>query len=146
MRLDIGCGTHKPKGWVGMDRQEIEGVDVVHDWHDYPWPFEDGEVEVLRASHVMEHICPLRVMDWMSEAWRVLAEGGKFLVSMPLAFSRGDAQDPTHCGHFNAITWSYFDPEHELYNIYKPPPWQIKSAVENGPNLDVVLVKRAKGY
>ena len=32
--LDIGCGENKNKGFVGMDKRPLEGVDIVHD-HDY---------------------------------------------------------------------------------------------------------------
>jgi hypothetical protein len=124
-----------------MDRQGIEGVDVVHDWYDLPWPFEDGEVEVLRASHVLEHICPMRLLEFMDEAWRALKVGGEFHISLPPAFSAGDAQDPTHCAHFTAATWTYFDPDCAYYDIYKPKPWRIKKRTK-GP--DVVLIKRAE--
>lgn len=142
MKLDIGCGPKKPKGYVGMDRREMDGVDVVHDWSELPWPFDDGEFAELRASHVIEHICPLHIIEWMDEAWRVLEPGGKLVIGMPHAWSSGDAQDPTHCLHASVTTWEYFDPDYELYAVYAPRPWRLESAVHNGPNLDAVLVKR----
>lgn len=142
MKLDIGCGTHKQTGWVGMDCQDIEGVDVLHDWRELPWPFEDGEADRLRASHVLEHICPLRLLAWMDEAWRVLKVNGKFYISVPHAGTEGDYQDPTHCAHFNGATWHYLDPAYELYSIYEPKPWKIETLLHNGPNIDVVLSKR----
>src|SRR6185437_110980 len=55
-RLDIGCGINKMSGWVGMDRIDADGVDVVHDFMDFPWPFEDNSVAEARAEHVIEHI------------------------------------------------------------------------------------------
>ena len=143
MKLDIGCGPKKPAGWTGMDRVEHEGVDITHDWRDLPWPLEDGEAEQLRASHVLEHVCPLTLLDWMDEAWRVLEAGGTFHVAVPHAGTEGDYQDPTHCAHFNAATWRYFDPDYELYSVYEPRPWKVERLIHNGPNIDVVLVKRA---
>ena len=39
IQLDIGCG-HNKQGpeWVGMDVQELQGVDIVHDFNLHPWP------------------------------------------------------------------------------------------------------------
>ena len=32
IQLDIGCGSNKQKGFVGMDKRDIAGVDIVHDF------------------------------------------------------------------------------------------------------------------
>ena len=58
IRLDIGCGEHKQPGWFGMDIRELEGVDLVHDICDFPWPLQDGTVITAMASHLVEHIPP----------------------------------------------------------------------------------------
>ena len=31
IRLDVGCGSNKQHGYVGMDIRKIKGVDIVHD-------------------------------------------------------------------------------------------------------------------
>jgi predicted SAM-dependent methyltransferase len=142
MKVDIGCGQQKPGGWTGMDRRDVDGVDVVHDWLDIPWPFDDGEVDTLRASHVLEHVCPLRIIEWMNEAWRVLKPQGRLYISLPHAGTDGFYQDPTHCLQANAATWRYFDPDHALYRVYQPKPWRIHSLKHSGDNMDVVLEKR----
>ena len=41
IRIDIGCGANKRSGWIGMDVRDLEGVDVVHNILDFPWPFPD---------------------------------------------------------------------------------------------------------
>lgn len=117
LRLDIGCGSHCMAGWSGMDVAGIEGVDVVHDFLKYPWPFEDGSVTEARAEHVLEHIphscwChrnePEPLMRFMDEVYRILTPGGKFHIIVPHSDSRRAWRDPTHCRAINEQTLLYF--------------------------------------
>ena len=34
--LDVGCGTAKVNGAIGIDRINLPGVDVVHDLNKFP--------------------------------------------------------------------------------------------------------------
>lgn len=151
IRLDIGCGHNKQEGFVGMDRQSMNGtVDIVHDWNDIPWPFPDGSVLVAVASHVIEHVNPADggFLRWMDELWRVMKEGGEVALSLPHGSSQGYLQDPTHCNACNEATFAYFDPEEPntgglLWQFYKPKPWRIKYlSWSPAGNIEVVLVKR----
>jgi hypothetical protein len=38
MKLDLGCGTKKREGFVGVDSMTLPGVDVVVDLRITPWP------------------------------------------------------------------------------------------------------------
>ena len=58
IRLDVGCGRNKQPGWIGIDFQPLEGVDIVWDLTKFPWPLESSSVLVAQASHVLEHIPP----------------------------------------------------------------------------------------
>lgn len=147
--LDIGCGESKQPGFVGMDHQPLEGVDVVHSWNKFPWPFEDESVLTIVASHVVEHVNPAdgHFLDWMNECWRVLKPEGQLALVTPYAGSPGYWQDPTHCNPCNEATWYYFDPGHpsEFFRFYRPRPWAIEMNTwhQNG-NLEVVLRKRVE--
>jgi len=145
MKLDIGCGDRKATGHVGMDRQACDGVDVIHDWNDLPWPFENAEFVEARASHVVEHICPLRIIEWIDEVWRVLKVGGRLHIAMPYAGSGSYAQDPTHCLQATEKTWQYFDPQYSLHSVYRSRPWRVESINRHGDILNAVLVKRSMG-
>ena len=39
--LDLGCGSVKVEGAVGLDNVGIPGVDIVHDLLDFPYPIEN---------------------------------------------------------------------------------------------------------
>ena len=145
--LDIGCGASKQPGAVGMDYQALEGVDVVHSWNEYPWPFEDESVLTAIASHVVEHVSPIdgNFITWMNEVWRILLPDGQLAIVTPHGRSEGYLQDPTHCNPCNQMTWYYFDPEHPLHGFYKPKPWKIETLYWSpAANIEVVLRKRAE--
>jgi SAM-dependent methyltransferase len=154
IRLDIGCGYNKQPGFVGLDIQPLDGVDIVHDWLSFPWPLPDESVIQAIASHVVEHIP--RVMyingqsrwtfiDFMNEVWRVLKPGSQFAIAMPYCISPGYFQDPTHVNPCNERTWLYFDPTAQdglFYNFYKPKPWKLEYiSWDVVTNMEVLLSK-----
>lgn len=150
--LDIGCGENKQPGFVGMDIRDLEGVDIVHDVEEYPWPLPNECVKAAVASHLVEHINPHRFgfINFMNEVWRVMMVGGEFAIGTPHGRSNGFIQDPTHCNPCNETTWSYFAPLSSrpdgsllnLWTIYRPKPWDIKLLTANpAGNMEVVLVK-----
>jgi SAM-dependent methyltransferase len=151
IRLDIGCGANKNSGFVGLDMRPLDGVDVVHNVTDFPWPLPDECALCAVASHLVEHIAPhnFGFVNFMNEVWRVLKVGGEIAISTPHGYSSGYLQDPTHCNPCNEATWAYFDPFEPntgggLWRIYRPSPWQIKYlAWDPSANIEVVLVKRA---
>jgi hypothetical protein len=149
IRLDIGCGgDRKQPGFVGMDKQALPDVDVVHDWNVFPWPFDDESVLIAVATHVVEHVSPIdgHFLRWMDELWRIMKFDGEVCIVTPHGRSEGYLQDPTHCNPCSERTWAYFDPESfdgGVWKIYRPKPWKIKHvewSLEH--NIEVVLIKR----
>lgn len=58
IKLNIGCGTSKEEGWVGIDYRALPGVDVVWDIEQTPWPLESESVIAATSHHVLEHLNP----------------------------------------------------------------------------------------
>jgi len=56
VKLDIGCGQSKNKGFIGMDYTAYKGVDIVHDVEQFPWPLPDSCINLAVASHLVEHL------------------------------------------------------------------------------------------
>jgi len=151
--LDIGGGEHPQKGFVNMDIRDLDTVDVVHDFEEFPWPLPDESCLRAIASHVVEHINPAKfgMIKFMDEIWRVLKFDGQLMISTPYAGSKGYWQDPTHMNPCNEITFAYFDPlavtaygDGTLYKIYKPKPWRITERFfwDVAGNMEIVLEKR----
>ena len=141
--LDIGCGKSQRPGFVGMDKRKLPGVDIVHDFEKFPWPVKTESVITAVSSHVIEHVKPWLMIDWMNEAWRIMKDGGQLAISMPYGYSSGFLQDPTHCNACNETTWQYFDPRFPLYQIYEPKPWKITFGplYQSNGNMELVLTK-----
>lgn len=115
-RLDIGCGRSKRPGFVGVDIRPFDGVDVVHDLDQYPYPFADGEFDEVWADQVLEHLAnPLRAVE---EIWRITRGGAVVRIGVPYFRSRYAVIDPTHRNFFGVQWFDYFDPSRELCTRY----------------------------
>lgn len=82
---------------------------------------------------------------FMDEVWRVLKPGGEFVIKVPYAGTIGYYQDPTHINPITEATIYYFDPFHaaNLYQIYRPKPWEIKHIFwDTEAIMEILLVKR----
>lgn len=113
-RLILGPGKHWPKAEndIFCDIRPFERIDVVHDLNITPWPFDDNSMMHVSAVHVVEHLRSL--LDFMNEAWRVLAPGGSLYIETPLAGADIDLEyaDPTHVRCYRLHTFAnYFTME-----------------------------------
>jgi len=142
IRLDVGCGFNKQKGYIGLDIRKIKTTDILHDAEVVPYPLPRESCSTILASHLIEHICPKKFMSVMEEWHNLLEPDGQLLIATPYGKSYGFYQDPTHCNHCVEATWQYFDPSYPLYNVYKPKPWKLERAVwwDQG-NMEVIMSK-----
>jgi predicted SAM-dependent methyltransferase len=81
MNLHIG-GQERKDGWTVMNVQPGPHVDHVGDLRDLS-RFADTSVANVYASHVLEHVSQADVLPVLKGVHRILASGGKFLVSVP---------------------------------------------------------------
>lgn len=103
-KLNFGCGRDTKVDYVNMDIFPLDGVDVVHDFEEFPYPFADDQFEEIYCSHVLEHTSDLiRVME---EFNRIGKDGCLVKVLVPYFSSPYNALDPTHKRQFN---WNTFD-------------------------------------
>jgi O-antigen biosynthesis protein len=104
--LDLGC---REDGWPDYETVDREAPAMIRADLEKPWPFDDGSVGVIRASHIFEHLKdPIFTMN---EAFRVLAPGGWLFVDVPSAEGRGAFQDPTHVSFWNENSFWYYTNE-----------------------------------
>jgi len=143
LNIDIGCGGKVKTGFIGMDIRPLEGVEYVHDLEVTPWPFQEGIISAINASHVLEHIKPWKIIEVMNEAWRVLEVGGGMDVRIPYGLAY--KLNPTHCIEWCVPTFWYFDVTKDFYKTYKPNPWKIIHTESNPETMEirVILQKEA---
>lgn len=110
LALDLGAARHKPEGFLGVDRLDAPGVDLVCDMTrgiDLP----DNSVGVVRAADFLQYI-PDKVAVF-NEMYRVLAPNGMLLSRTPSTDGRGAFQDPTQVAHYNENSfWYVTDRDH----------------------------------
>jgi len=105
--IDLGGRFGCPKGYTAVDQT---GPGVVADLN-ARYPFEDGEVGVVRAFDFLEHIADK--MHSLREIHRVLRHGGYLLSQTPSTTGpNGEAgmgadQDPTHVSRWNRNAFWY---------------------------------------
>lgn len=143
--LDIGCGEHKQPGFTGMDKRKLPGVDIVWDLERFPYPLPAESCLTVIGSHIVEHIKPWLMLDFMNELWRITKVNGQLGFVHPYGVNTLFVQDPTHCNPCNEATWQYFDPAYPLYNVYKPKPWRLDPGpVYQSTGLMEVLFRKMK--
>jgi SAM-dependent methyltransferase len=104
--IDLGCGKRKAPGYVGIDKVDLPGVDIVCDVATDGIPFPDSSVDIVRAHDVLEHLPnPLSVMN---EIYRVLKPYGLADLRVPSTDGRGAFQDPTHVSYWNQNSFDYY--------------------------------------
>jgi ubiquinone/menaquinone biosynthesis C-methylase UbiE len=96
--LDLGCGDGMRTGEIARRAQAVTGADVAetalrraqdrHPELDFAWvpsdgqlPFADNAFQAIWSSEVIEHVAD--TARWLSEARRVLAPGGRLLLTTP---------------------------------------------------------------
>jgi ubiquinone/menaquinone biosynthesis C-methylase UbiE len=92
--LDVGCGTCKFEGAVGVDCIELDGVDVVTNLNQFPWPFESNTFERVIFKHSISHF--VNIVDVMEEVSRISKNGAIIDIIAPHYTSDNFNTDPTH--------------------------------------------------
>ena len=147
--LDLGCGEtirnpYQALQVIGLD---IQDADLAIE----PIPHPDDYFDFVTAYDFLEHIprllyVPQRrypFVELMSEVWRVMKVGGKFLSSTP-AFPHAPAfQDPTHVNIITPLTFAeYFDDEKTWAKMYGfKGKFHINNMRYHGPHLMAELEK-----
>lgn len=90
--LDLGCGTRKRVGCIGLDFRRLPGVDVI--WLGGALPYDDGTVDGVFANMLLEHVEDVPAL--MQEVYRVCKSGVVFEFTVPYYQSVTQFKDPTH--------------------------------------------------
>jgi ubiquinone/menaquinone biosynthesis C-methylase UbiE len=103
--LDLGCGSSKHKGCLGVDVRRVKGVDIIADASRLP--FKDNCFNKIFLRHLVEHV--YSVVTFMKEVWRVSSDGAEICIWTPHFTAYHSYRDPTHMHHFTVESFDYFD-------------------------------------
>ena len=117
--LDVGCGTCKFEGAIGMDRLKLPGVDVVTNVEQFPWPFEDNTFERVIFKHSLSHFHD--IVPVMEEVHRICKPGAIIDILAPHYTCDNFLTDPTHKISLGYRSMYYFctNIKNWKYNISK---------------------------
>lgn len=82
LRLDLGCGGRKRKGFIGIDAALGPGVDIKHRL-ETGILFADNSIKEIFSSHFLEHLPHQKVPFILDECFRVLQKNGKLTLEVP---------------------------------------------------------------
>lgn len=114
--LELGCGSRKKNGYIGLDRYYFDGVDVVTDI-DKGLPFKDNSVDGIYSNYFMEHTTNL--VHMFQEIYRVCKAGAVVTMTVPYYTSINAFKDPTHKQFFTEETFKYFSKNKWYGSDYK---------------------------
>lgn len=115
VKINLGAGTDNDPSWINVDMIKLEGIDVVHNLINFPYPFEDGEADEIKAVDVIEHLPPYigeahGVVKFLEECHRILKPGGTLFIQTPGWKADFLWIDPTHVRGFDIQSMDFFDP------------------------------------
>ncbi len=149
-KIDLGGAIDAPPGYRVLDQYGPDPCDL-----EKRWPVISGSVGVLRAHDVLEHLHdPVHAMN---EAYRVLAPGGFFMISVPSTDGKGAFCDPTHVSFWNDLSLRYYTNQFFARYIPKfkgrfqlarcitwfPSQWHKDN---NVPYVEAQLIRLGEGY
>ena len=105
LKLHLGCGQNKIKGWINCDISPEVNPDRVIDLEG-KLPFKENSVEEVSAEHVFEHI--INFIPLMHELHKICKDKTKIKIKTPFYSSWGQFNDPTHVRFFTPSTFNYF--------------------------------------
>ena len=77
--INLGCGTRKEKGHIGVDIVKWPDTDIVWDLNKIPYPFDDEYADAIIAEEIIEHLKDPK--KFLSEAHRILKPGGTITIT-----------------------------------------------------------------
>lgn len=115
--VDLGCGTSKVPGSIGLDCFKDPAVDVVHDLDVFPYPFGNDSLDAVYLNHCIEHLAdPKRTLE---ECVRIVRQNGNIFITVPHV---------TNLASFGDVT-------HQRYFSYRAIPGLAKNALSDGKKL-----------
>lgn len=108
LRVQLGGGEDKKKGYINIDILDLPTVDIVADITK-GIPLPDSSVIEVTADYLFEHIPDTVAL--MQELYRICKPGAKVRIKVPYFKSTAAFKDPTHVSFFTERTFEYFDPD-----------------------------------
>jgi predicted SAM-dependent methyltransferase len=127
LRIDLGCGSAKREGFVGLDYVDLPEVDHVLDLTTERFPFDDDSVDEVFSAHFLEHIDePNHVFE---EIGRICRDGARIEIWTPYAWTN-EAFLYGHIHYISEEMWQHLGVSHrDVYASMLKGRWQLRRFV-----------------
>ena len=148
-KVELGCGTTKNEGYIGIDRFPLPNVDIVADL-DKGIPLEDNSVEVVFCSHSLEHFENLP--NIVNEIYRVCKHKAIVNVLAPYHMETVNLANFYHKQVFNEATFRFFTNEEKTHintnDYYNPHAslWGLASSDNSNNIVNIVTLNMEYFY
>ncbi len=148
-KVELGCGTTKNEGYLGIDRFPLPNVDIVADL-DKGIPLEDNSVEVIFCSHSLEHFENLP--NIVNEIYRVCKHKAIVNVLAPYHMETVNLANFYHKQVFNEATFRFFTNEEKTHininDYYNPHAslWGLASSDNSNNKVNIVTLNMEYFY
>ena len=112
MKLHLGCGRNKLKGYTNCDiSSEVNPDKLVN--LESPLDFEDNSVEEIIIEHCLEHINNLYPL--LNEFQRICCDGAIIKIKVPYFSSESAFSTMTHVRFFTLTTFDFLDARSKVH-------------------------------
>ena len=81
-KLNLGCGKARLNGWINIDLNNCNEIDLIWDVTDR-LPFDEETCDLIYNEHLLEHLSVEEGISFLHECHRVLKKGGVLRIAMP---------------------------------------------------------------
>lgn len=143
VKVELGCGTTKNEGYIGIDRFPLLGVDIVADL-DKGIPLEDNSVDIIFCSHSLEHFDNLS--NIVNEIYRVCKHKAIVNILVPYHMESVNLANFYHKQVFNESTFRFFTNDVktslDIKDYYNPhaSAWGLASSDNSNSTINLVTL------
>jgi SAM-dependent methyltransferase len=105
VQVDLGCGSRKKDGYIGVDIAKLERVDIACNLND-GLPFEENCIDEIYSNFLFEHIPDTIFL--FKEIYRVCRNNAVVEFKVPYYQSKTQYKDPTHKAFILPESMDYF--------------------------------------
>lgn len=105
MKLNLGCGNKKMKGYLNCDKSPLVNPDKIVDM-EKKLPFRKNSIDEVFMGSSIEHVT--NFIPLMHELHRICKKDSIIKIVTSFYSAWGQYNDPTHVRFFSPFTFDYF--------------------------------------